>query len=93
MSQLPWTHAAKEAIWIRRLIEEIFCPLTTPTTLFSDCKSAILALAQDGHSNHARTKHIDIRYCFIRYIIEAVISTALNRKHRKEKKKYRLVIL
>jgi hypothetical protein len=63
------THAAKEAIWIRRLIGEIFRPLTMPTTLFSDSKSAI-ALAQDGHY-HARTKHIDIRYHFIRYIIEA----------------------
>ena len=40
-----------------------------PTTLFSDSKSAI-ALAKDGHY-HARTKHIDIRYHFIRYIIEA----------------------
>jgi hypothetical protein len=40
-----------------------------PTTLYSDSKSAI-ALAKDGHY-HARTKHIDIRYHFIRYIIEA----------------------
>jgi hypothetical protein len=63
------THAAKEAVWIRRLIGEIFRPLTIPTTLYSDSKSAI-ALAKDGHY-HARTKHIDIRYHFIRYIIEA----------------------
>jgi transposase InsO family protein len=63
------THAAKEAIWLRRLLTEIFHPIDSPTTLFSDSKSAI-ALAQDGHY-HARTKHIDIRYHFIRYIIEA----------------------
>ena len=63
------THAAKEAIWIRRLIGEIFRPLRMPTTLFSDSKSAI-ALAKDGHY-HACTKHFDIRYHFIRYIIEA----------------------
>ena len=63
------THAAKEAIWIRRLIGELFRPLTSPITLFSDSKSAI-ALAKDGHF-HARTKHIDIQYHFIRYIIEA----------------------
>src|SRR5271168_5375642 len=63
------THAAKEAIWLRRLLTEIFKSVETPTTLFSDSKSAI-ALAQDGHY-HARTKHIDIRYHFIRYIIEA----------------------
>jgi hypothetical protein len=63
------THAAKEAIWLRRLLTEIFQSTDTPTTLFSDSKSAI-ALAQDGHY-HARTKHIDIWYHFIRYIIEA----------------------
>ena len=38
-------------------------------TLYSDSKSAI-ALAKDGHY-HACTKHIDIWYHFIRYIIEA----------------------
>ena len=63
------THAAKEAIWLRRLLTEIFKSIDTPTTLFSDSKSAI-TLAHDGHY-HAQTKHIDIRYHFIRYIIEA----------------------
>lgn len=63
------THAAKEAVWLRGLLTELFSPMEGPTTLFSDSKSAI-TLAQDGHY-HARTKHIDIRYHFIRYIIEA----------------------
>ena len=63
------THAAKEAIWLCRLLTELFKAIDTPTTLFSDSKSAI-ALAHNGHY-HARTKHIDIRYHFIRYIIEA----------------------
>jgi hypothetical protein len=63
------THAAKEAIWFRQLLTELFDSIETPTTLFSDSKSAI-ALAQDGHY-HARTKHIDIRYHFIRYVIDA----------------------
>ena len=63
------THAAKEAMWFRQLLMELFGTMESPTTLFSDSKSAI-ALAQDGHY-HARTKHIDIRYHFIRYIIDA----------------------
>ena len=63
------THAAKEAIWFRRLLTDLFDSVDTPTTLFSDSKSAI-ALAEDGHY-HARTKHIDIRYHFIRYVIDA----------------------
>jgi hypothetical protein len=64
------THAAKEAVWLRRLLTELFESINTPTTLFSDSKSAI-TLANDGHY-HARTKHIDICYHFIRYyIVEA----------------------
>ncbi len=51
------------------LIGEIFSPLESSTTLFGDNKSAI-ALANGGQY-HSRTKHIDIRYHFIHYIIEA----------------------
>ncbi len=63
------THAAKEALWLHSLIGEIFSPLESSTTLFGDNKSAI-ALANGGQY-HSRTKHIDIRYHFIHYIIEA----------------------
>lgn len=63
------THAAKEAIWLCRLIGEVFRPLSKPTTLHSDSQSAI-ALTVDG-SYHARTKHIDICYHFIHYSIDA----------------------
>ena len=62
------THAAKEALWLRRFIGEIFRPLTDPITLYSDSQAAI-ALTRDG-SYHARTKHIDIRYHFIRYVVQ-----------------------
>ena len=62
------THTAKEAIWLHCLVADLFGSVDTPTTLFCDSQSAI-ALAHDGHY-HARTKHIDIRYHFIRYIIE-----------------------
>jgi len=59
-------------MWLRRLVGKIFAPLNIkllgPTTLHSDNQSAI-ALAHGGHY-HARTKHIDIRYHFIRYVIE-----------------------
>jgi hypothetical protein len=62
------THATKEGIWLRCLISEVFCPLVNPTTLYCDNQLAI-TLAKDGHF-HARTKHIDIRYHFIRYMVE-----------------------
>jgi hypothetical protein len=62
------THAAKEGLWIRSLLSQLFPGKLDPTTLFSDNQSAI-ALAKD-HQYHARTKHIDIRFHFIRYVIE-----------------------
>ena len=62
------THAAKEAIWLRNLLSEIFGPIIHPVSIMSDNQSAI-ALAKDD-CFHARTKHIDIQYHFIRYVIE-----------------------
>jgi len=62
------THTAKEAIWLRSLISQVFKSTLPSTTIFSDNKSAI-TLTED-HQYHARTKHIDIRYHFICWIIE-----------------------
>jgi len=62
------THAAKEALWLRSFISEVFGSNLESTTLFSDNQSAI-ALSRD-HQYHARTKHIDIRYHFIRWVID-----------------------
>ncbi|CDO77187.1 hypothetical protein BN946_scf184705.g12 [Trametes cinnabarina] len=62
------THAAKEALWLRLLIGQVFAPFVDPLTLYSDNQSAI-ALARDNQY-HARIKHIDIRFHFIRWVIE-----------------------
>jgi hypothetical protein len=62
------THAAKEALWLRSLIKQLFDLELSPTTLFSDNQS-VIALTKD-HQYHARTKHIDVRFHFIRWIIE-----------------------
>ncbi len=61
------THAAKEAIWLRKLIFELFPDLNMPTTLYCD-NQATLRLATDDNY-HARTKHIDIRYHFIQHVV------------------------
>lgn len=60
--------AAKEAIWLRRLITELFADGPTPTTLYCDNQSTV-AIATNGNF-HARTKHIDICYHYIRFIVE-----------------------
>ena len=61
------THAAKEAIWICMFLGEVLHPLSKPMLLYCDNQSAI-AVAKDDQF-HARTKHIDIRYHFIREAI------------------------
>ena len=62
------TYAAKEALWLRSLISQLFGITLNATTLFSDNQSAI-ALTKE-HQYHARTKHIDVRYHFIHWIIK-----------------------
>ena len=58
------THAAKEAIWLRKLLSELSADLHGPTTIFCDNQGAI-ALSKDS-TFHAHTKHIDIHFHFIR---------------------------
>ena len=62
------THASKEALWLRFLITQLFDTILKPTTLFSDNQSAI-TLTKD-HQYHPRSKHIDVRFHFICWIIE-----------------------
>src|ERR1700678_1780448 len=62
------TYAAKEALWLRQLILQLFGILLPATPLFCDNQSAI-ALAKE-HQYPARTKHINVRFHFIRWIVE-----------------------
>ena len=61
-------HAAKEALWLRSLSLSLFGIDIPTTTLFSDNQSAI-TLTQE-HQYHARTKHINIQFHFLRWIVE-----------------------
>ena len=60
------THAAKEAIWVRHLLSELYSPdvLKYPITIHCDNRSAI-ELVKNA-TFHSRTKHIAIRYHYIR---------------------------
>jgi hypothetical protein len=62
------THGMKEGLWLKSLLSEVFGPFSHPITLFSDNQAAI-ALTRD-HQYHARTKHIDVRYHWIRWVVE-----------------------
>ena len=63
------THAAKEGIWLRRFIGELYGPIDNPTTLYCDNQAALTLATTDNF--HARTKHIDIRYHFIRHEVNS----------------------
>ena len=60
------TEACKEAIWLKGLFDELSKDLQI-TTVFCDSQSAIF-LTKD-QMFHERTKHIDVRYHFVRDVI------------------------
>ena len=65
------TQATKEALWLSHLLKELGCAggdLDT-VTIHADNQGAI-ALAKNPE-HHARTKHIDVQYHFIREHVEA----------------------
>ena len=63
------TQAAKEGIWIKRLLSELgFNSPNDPIVINSDNQGSS-ALAKNP-IQHARTKHIDIRHHFIREMVE-----------------------
>jgi hypothetical protein len=63
------TEAAKEAIWLCRMLEEMNIRISRPITLCCDNQGALALAANPGR--HKRTKHIDIRYHYIRECVES----------------------
>ncbi|KAI5343890.1 hypothetical protein L3X38_011766 [Prunus dulcis] len=57
-------YACADTLWIQGLLTELHCPLTRPVLLHCDNLSATYLAANPVF--HARTKHIDIDYHFIR---------------------------
>jgi len=57
-------HASKEIAWQRNLLEEIGFKQQEPTPLLCDNKSTIMMVHNPVF--HARTKHIELKYHFIR---------------------------
>jgi hypothetical protein len=62
------TQATKEAIWLRRIFEELGHPQSGPTRINEDNQGCIQLAKNPVH--HQRTKHIDIQVHFIREAIE-----------------------
>lgn len=62
------SEAAREAIFLKRLVSEISGQVEMPMKIFSDSQSAV-AIAQNP-VHHQRTKHIDVRHHFVREAVE-----------------------
>ena len=62
------THASKEGIWLKTIVKEITGSPINPVTIKANNQGAI-ALAKDNKF-HARTKHIDLHYHFVREAVE-----------------------
>lgn len=61
------TMATKEAIWLKKLLGELGVNVQGPVEIFEDNKSCI-ALSKNPEQ-HQRTKHIDIKYFFVREMV------------------------
>ena len=56
--------AAQETVWLHRLLSSIGFKQSTPTVLFENNQGSI-ALSKNPKSHH-QTKHIDIKFRFVR---------------------------
>ena len=59
--------ASKTIMWLRQFLSELGYPPSTPTVIYEDKKSAI-NIIQNG-TDKGRTKHMDIRYHYIRELV------------------------
>lgn len=62
-------HAAKEILWFKNLLNEI-CPnlVDTPQKILADNQGAIFI--SKNHATSERSKHIDLKYFFLRDLVE-----------------------
>jgi len=60
--------AAQESVWLTQLLREFTCILIQPVIIFEDNKSCIDYTKNS--TNHQRTKHISVRYHFIRDLVQ-----------------------
>ena len=62
------THASKEEVWLQRLCSSMGL-VQQSIRIYCDIQSAFF-LAKNP-SYHSKTKHIDVQYHFVRYMVEA----------------------
>jgi hypothetical protein len=75
--------AVQELVYLRQLLEDLGYPQTEPTTIFEDNQGTIQLANNDGMYSK-RTKHIDVRYHYIREVIKKgwLILKYISTKHQ-----------
>ena len=61
------TSAARQALWLRKLLVDFNCEQKGATKIFCDNRSAIEMAKNPAF--HGRTKHIDVQHHFIRHLV------------------------
>ena len=61
------TEACKEAIWLARLVRDLGIAVEMPTL---HCDSQSVIMLAKNLVFHAKTKHIDVKYHFVRDMLE-----------------------
>ena len=69
------TEATKEILWIRRLLADMGYRQKDATTLWEDNRACI-CLSENPYS-HARSKHIDVRYYWLRQHVQEFLTVRL----------------
>ena len=64
---MAMVEVAKEVEWLIQMLKEMKYNVNTPATIYSDNQSAVKIAHND--IDHDRTKHIDIKYYYIRELI------------------------
>ena len=62
------THASKEVVWLHRVCS-IFAFVKKVVRLYYDSQSATFLAKNPNY--HAKTKHVDLQYHFVRDMVEA----------------------
>ena len=59
--------AARQAVWLRKLLKDLCCEQEGATKIWCDNRSAIAMTRNQAF--HARTKHIEVQHHFIRKLV------------------------
>ena len=64
---MPATHAIKEVVWLQRLCSSMGL---VQQAIRIDCDSQSAIFLAKNPAYHSKTKHIDVQYHFVRYMVE-----------------------